>query len=109
MFLRPESLKYNNYTIHPDLRLISDYTSFTVDILIFEEHIQTRRCTLVKNSKEENKFLNELIETIKEINAKNIHNKNVLNQIIQEFASAIERLWYKHSKIVNITKHSKEW
>ena len=34
---------------------------------------------LVKNSKEENKFVNKLIETIKEINTKNICNKNVLD------------------------------
>jgi len=89
--------------------LTSDHASLIVDISIFEEHIQTRRHTLVKNSKEENKFVNKLIETIKEMNTKNIYNENVLNQVVQEFASAIERLWYKHSKIVNITKHSKEW
>ena len=64
---------------------------------------------LIKNSEEENKFVNELIKTIKGINTVNIHNKNVLNQIVQEFASTIERIWYKHSKIINITKHSKKW
>jgi len=25
------------------------------------------------------------------------------------FASDIERIWYKHLKVVNITKHSKDW
>ena len=108
MFLRLELLEYDNHTIHPDLRLTSDYTPLTVDISIFKEHIQTRRCMLVKNSEEEDKFINKLIETIKEMNTENICNKNVLDQIIQEFASAMERLWYKYSKIVNITKHSKE-
>ena len=109
IFLRPESLEYNNYTIYPDLRLTSDHAPLTVDISIFEEHIQIKKHILVKNSKEEDKFVNKLIETIKEMNTKNICNENVLNQIVQEFASATERLWYKHSKIVNITKHSKEW
>ena len=108
MFLRLESSEYDNHTIYPNLRLISDHVLLTVDILIFEEHIQTR-CMLVKNSKEEDKFVNELIKTIKEINTENIHNKNVLDQTVQEFASTMERLWYKHSKIVNITKHLKEW
>jgi len=89
--------------------LTSDHTPLTVDISIFEEHIQTRRCMLVKNSEEEDKFVNKLIETIKGMNTENICNKNVLNQIVQEFSSITERLWYKHSKIVNITKHSKEW
>jgi len=100
-------LEHDNYTIYPDLRLTSDHASLIVDISIFEEHIQTRYM-LVKNSKEENKFVNELIETIKEINTENIYNKNVFDQIIQEFASTMERLWYKHSKIVNITKYSNE-
>ena len=92
MFLRPESLEYNNHTIHSNLRLTSDHAPFTVNISIFKEYIQTRRCTLVKNGKEENKFINELIEAIKEMNTKNICNKNILNQIIQELASTIERL-----------------
>ena len=63
---------------------------------------------LVKNSKEENSFINKLMEAIKEINTKNIYNKDVLKKIVQELASTIERIWYKHSKIINITKHSKE-
>jgi len=79
MFLRPESLEHNNHTIHPDLRLTSNHASLTVDISIFEEYIQTKRCTLVKNSKEENKFVNELIETIKEMNTENIYNEDVLD------------------------------
>ena len=64
---------------------------------------------LIKNSKEENKFVNELVETIKGMNMANIHNEIVLDQIIQEFASTIEKTWYKHSKIINILKQSKEW
>jgi len=83
MFLRTELLEYDNHTIYPDLRLISDHVPLTVDILIFEEHIQTRRCTLVKNSEEENKFVNKLIEIIKEMNTENICNKNILDQIVQ--------------------------
>ena len=108
MFLRPELLEYDNHTIYPDLRLTSDHTPLTVDILIFEEHIQTRRRMLIKNSEKEDKFVKKLIETIKEMNTENICNKNILDQIVQEFASTIKRLWYKHSKIINITKHSKE-
>jgi len=81
MFLRLESLEHDNHTIYPDLRLTSDHAPLTVDISIFEKHIQTKRCTLVKNSEEDN-FVNELIETIKEMNTENICNKNVLDQII---------------------------
>ena len=105
MFLRPESSEYDNYTIYPNLRLNTDHT---VDISIFEEQIQTRRHILIKNSDEENKFINKLIENIKEMNILCINNKSILKQIIQEFASIIERTC-KYSKIVNITKHSKKW
>ena len=64
---------------------------------------------LIKNNKEENKFINELIEIIKEINTANICNEFVLKQTIQKFANTIERTWYKYSKIVNITKYLKKW
>jgi len=60
---------------------------------------------LIKNSNEENKFVNKLIEKIKGMNISCICNKSVLEQIIQEFANNIERIWYKYSKIINITKH----
>jgi len=61
---------------------------------------------LVKNSKKEDNFINDLIEVIKEINTENIQSKEVLDQIIQSLASATERIY---SKVVNITKHSKKW
>jgi len=64
---------------------------------------------LAKNSKEEEHFLNELSKAIKEINIENIQSKEVLELVIQLFTSHTNRIWYKHSKIVNITKHSKEW
>jgi len=82
MFPRQELLEYDNHTIHPDLRLISDHISLMVNISIFKEYIQTRRCMLIKNSKEEDKFVNKLLETIKEMNTENIHNENVLDQIV---------------------------
>ena len=108
MFLRPKSSEYNNYTIHPNLRLISDHAPLTVDISIFKEQIQIRRCMLIKNSNRENNFVNKLIENIKKMNTMYICDETILKQIIQEFANAIKRIWYKYSKIVNITKHSKE-
>jgi len=61
---------------------------------------------LAKNSKKEEHFLNELSKAIKEINIENIQSKEVLELVVQLFASYTDRIWYKHSKI---TKHSKEW
>ena len=109
IFLRPEFLEHNNYTIYPDQRLTYDHTPLTVNISIFEKHIQTRKQMLVKNSKEEEYFLNKLIEAIKKINTENIQSKEVLELVVQLFTSYTDRIWYKHLKIINITKYSKEW
>ena len=39
MFLRPELLEHNNYSIYLDWHLISDHAPLTINIAIFEEHI----------------------------------------------------------------------
>ena len=109
MLLRAEFLKYDNHTIYSDWRLTSDYTPLTVNISIFKEYIQTRKQILVKNSKEEEYFLNKLIKAINEINTENIQSKEVLKFVVQLFTIHTDRIWYKHSKIVNITKNSKKW
>jgi len=62
---------------------------------------------IVKNSKEKENFVTELIKAIKRLNTENIPSREVLKQIIQTFANNINRIWHKHSKIVNITRHSK--
>ena len=64
---------------------------------------------LVKNSNEEKFFIKELIEAIEGLNMENIQSKKILEQIVQLFASNTERIWYKHLKVINITKHSKDW
>jgi len=65
---------------------------------------------LVKNSKEEEeKFIVELINTIVKLNTENISDKEILEQILQMFTNDMDRLWFKYSKVINITKHSKIW
>ena len=65
---------------------------------------------MVKNSEEEEeKFIVELINTIVKLNTENISDKEILEQILQMFTNDMDRLWFKYSKVVNITKHSKTW
>ena len=79
IFLQPTSSEFNNHTIHPEWRLLSDHTLLTIDIAIIEEHIQTKKHTIVKNSEEEEKnFLAGFIESIKELNTEHISSKENL-------------------------------
>ena len=78
MFFQPNSSELKNHMTHPKWRLSSDHAPLTVEIVIIEEYVQTKKHTIVKNSKEEKKFLAKLIETIRELNTENILNKEIL-------------------------------
>jgi len=43
-----------------------------------EEYVQTKKHTLVKNSKEQERFIEKLINTIAKLNTNNISNKEIL-------------------------------
>ena len=109
IFLRQDSSELNNYMIYLEQKLLSDHISLTINITIIEKHIQTRKYILVKNSKEEENFIVELIKVIIKINTKNISSKETLEQIVQIIANNMDKIWFKYSKVVNITKHSKTW
>ena len=67
--------------IYPELKLLSDHTPLTIDIMIIEEYIQTKKHTIIKNSEEEKNFLAELIDSVKGLNTKYISSKENLEQI----------------------------
>ena len=81
--------------------------SLTINIVIIEEYIQTIKHTIVKNSKEEKNFLADLIKYVKKLNTEHLLSKENLKYIVQEFTHNIKKIWYKHLKTVNITKHLK--
>ena len=85
MFLHLDSSELNNHIIHPEWRLSSDHTPLTVNIAIIEEYIQTKKCTIIKNSKEERNFITELIKIIKFLDMEQISSKKILKQIVQKF------------------------
>ena len=107
MFLRLGLSEFNNHTIHSDWRLLLDYAPLTVDIVIIEENIQTSKYTLVKNREEKENFITELTRAITRLNIENIQSKEILEQIVQTFTNNMDRIWFKHSKVINITKHFK--
>ena len=78
MFLRPNLLEFNNHTIHLEYQYLSDHAPLIVDISIFEKHVLTKQCTIIKNSKEEDNFINELIISIKRIDMENLISKDAL-------------------------------
>ena len=109
MFLHANGEKFKNYSILTDLWGPSNYTPLSVHIVIKKEFIQEKKVTIVKNSEEEKEFINKLRNGIICIDMTNILNCKKLKEITWELASIIEKLWYKHSKYVNITKYSKTW
>ena len=109
IFLYPFSLEFDNYHIHPNWRLTSNYTPIIINILIFDEYIQIKKQSLIKNSDEKNYFIEELANIIKQMNMSSIQSTKALENIIQMLAINIDSTWHKYSKNINITKHSKAW
>ena len=70
MFLRPNSLEFNNYTIYPEFQYSSDHALLKVGISIIKDFVLDKQYTIIKNSEEENHFITELIKAIKKINTK---------------------------------------
>ena len=60
----------------------TDHTSLNVNIHISEEFICNKLCTIIKNSKGEEKFIINIIKNIGNINTLSISNKNSLEAII---------------------------
>ena len=107
MFLRPNFSEIDNHTIHPKLQYSLDHASLTADISIIKKFVLNKWYAIIKNSKEEDKFIIELIDAIKKINTEWLMNKESLKLAVQEFANKSDIIWYEHLKYVNITKHSK--
>ena len=63
-----------------------------IDIIISKEFIQDKCQTIIKNSKEENGFVNELKNIVGNIDTTNIPDRKLLERIVQEFISISENL-----------------
>ena len=109
MFLRFGSEELNNYYIHPDWCLVLDHALLTITIPIVEEYTQIKKYMIVKDSKKEKTFINEVIKATKDINTSNLLDAISLKSAVCFFAWSLDIIWEKNSKIINITKHLKSW
>jgi len=102
--LQSNSTELNNHKIHSELQFPSDYIPLTVDIIIEEEFIQDKRHTIIKNSEDKFKFVNNFIIKFKNINTTNIFDKNSLKCKVQEYTNISELTWVMYSCLVNIMR-----
>ena len=107
VFLQPSSLEFNYHHIHPEWRLLFDHTPITVDIPIYDENILTKQWSLIKGSNEENWFIEDLIQVIKNLNTTSIQDTKSLEEVVWYLVIKIKNIWFKNLKTVNITRHSK--
>ena len=107
MFPYNGSSELDNYSIHSDWRLSSDHTLLTIIIPIVKEYINSRKCSIIKDSKEDLTFIKDLTTSIRNINTSNMLDIASLDKAVNEFANIVENAWEKNLKVINITKHSK--
>jgi len=107
MFLRSGSNELNNYSIHPEWRLSSNYAPIMVSIPITEENIVTSKFSIVKNSKKEENFIKDISYVIKNINISDLSDSNKLEDATNSLVLSLENAWRMNLKQVNIMKHSR--
>ena len=72
IFLHSGLSKLNNYVIHLDWQLTSDYAPLTITISIEEEFVQTAKLLLLKKSNKKEVFVKEASFIIKSLNTSNL-------------------------------------
>ena len=107
IFLHNGSSELDSHLIYPNWQLSSNYAPLTIVISITQKHINSRKCSIIKNSKEKSVFIKDLISAIRYINTSNMSDTTSLDRAVNEFTIIVENAWEKNLKVINITKYSK--
>jgi len=78
-------------------------------ITIEEEYIDLFKISIAKNSKEEKKFIKDVLLAIKSINISDLSDISKIKDVTNSFASKVKLAWKLNAKRVQMTKHSKSW
>ena len=98
MFLQNGSTELNNYSIHPEWHLSSDYAPLSVYILIVEESMYLFKLSILKNNEEETTFVKEVMNIIKNLNTSNLMSFSEIEDVVNFFTSSVEQAWKKNAK-----------
>ena len=75
--------EFNKHMISSDLHSPSNHVPLFISIIIRKEYIQDKKQTIIKNSKEEKEFINELRNRVENIDTTNILDCKILKRITQ--------------------------
>jgi len=107
-FLHHNFSELNNHIVYPELQFLSDYAPWTVNISIDKEFIQEKYWIIIKNSEQKENFIVDLIEALEKLDTTMILDKDVLENIVQEYIRLSESIWYKYLRIIKITRQTKD-
>ena len=109
MFLQCSSTELDNYSIYSKWCITSNHMPLTITIPIVEENINSRKRSIIKDSKEEEQFIKDITISIRNLDMTNLSDIPHLEKTMDNFANIIDKAWVKNSKITNVMKHSKSW
>jgi len=92
IFLCSNSQEFDNHHIYPNWRLTSDYAPISVDISIIDKQLQTKKCSLIKNSDKECSFIKGIISSLKNINIHSISSVENLELVVQKITFNIDNI-----------------
>ena len=81
IFLCSRSSELNNHSIHSNWCLTSDHAPLTITITIIEESINSTKCSIIKDSKEEAVFIKNITIFIRNLNTFNLSDITSLDNV----------------------------